>query len=78
MFQVLKENGQTVKSYGPFDREGLDVFLDHYWKIHELIYDTVKYPKENGRYYIDTGFRIKEIVYVRDRIPLILYRLKIV
>ena len=78
MFQVFKENGRTIKSYGFFDVDGLNVFLDNYQKIKELTYDTVKYPKENGHYYIDCGFYIKEIVYVRDGIPLILHRLKIV
>jgi hypothetical protein len=78
MFQVFKENGRTMKSYGFFDVEGLNIFLDHYQKIKELTYDTFKYPKENGHYYIDCGFYIKEIVYVRDGIPLILHRLKIV
>jgi hypothetical protein len=78
MFQVFKENGRTIKSYGFFDMDGLNTFLDHYWKIKELIYETKKYPIKNGNYFIDTGFYIKEIVYVRDGIPLISHRLKIV
>lgn len=78
MFQVFKENGQYIKSYGFFDKEALDIFLEHYWKLNELIYETKKYPIKDGRYYIDAGQYIKEIVQVVEGIPRINYRLKIV